>query len=104
MSIGLLEREVQLVRRVLVDHPVVERAMLFGSRAKGTHVPSSDVDLALYGDLSALEAERIRRELDELPLPYLFDVLAVSAVEHQGVRAHIERVGVPIYFAGAGGA
>ncbi|HTG45994.1 MAG TPA: nucleotidyltransferase domain-containing protein, partial [Verrucomicrobiae bacterium] len=30
-------------------HPEVTRVILFGSRAKGTHRPSSDVDLALTG-------------------------------------------------------
>lgn len=102
MTLGLAPPEMDLLRRVLVKHPRVERAVLFGSRAKGTHASSSDVDLALFGDLDPLEAERIRRELDELPLPYLFDVVAVPALAHAGLRAHIDRVGVPLYDAAAG--
>jgi predicted nucleotidyltransferase len=99
MIIGLSTHEADLLRGVLASHPAVERAVLFGSRAKGTHLPSSDVDLAVFGDLDQLEAERIRRELDELPLPYLFDVVAASTLGDPGVRAHIERVGVPVYTA-----
>ena len=63
-------------------HPEVDRATLFGSRAKGTHHERSDVDLALSGELGLLGAEAIAAELEELPL-----------------LEHIERVGVVIYAA-----
>jgi predicted nucleotidyltransferase len=41
----LSEREVGLIRGVLSRHPEVTGALLFGSRAKGTARPASDVDL-----------------------------------------------------------
>ena len=34
---------------VLRQHPEVERAVLFGSRAKGRARPNSDIDVALFG-------------------------------------------------------
>jgi predicted nucleotidyltransferase len=74
--------ELELVRSVLRLHPEVDRATLFGSRAKGTHHERSDVDLALSGELGLLGAEAIAAELEELPL-----------------LEHIERVGVVIYAA-----
>jgi predicted nucleotidyltransferase len=39
--------EWELVYSVLRQHPEVESATLFGSRAKGTHTPRSDVDLGV---------------------------------------------------------
>jgi predicted nucleotidyltransferase len=89
--------ELELVRSVLRHHPEVVSATLFGSRAKGTHTPRSDVDLALAGPLGALGAEAISAELEELPLPYRFDVHALAAITHAPLLAHIERVGVEIY-------
>lgn len=97
ITIGLDERELGLIRGVLQRHPEVTGALLFGSRAKGTSGPSSDVDLALLGLESDLRAESIASELDELPLPYHFDVKALSAVAHRPLREHIERVGIRIY-------
>jgi hypothetical protein len=41
-------------------------------------------------------AESIARELDELPMPYLFDVVPLSSVRHRPLREHIARVGVQI--------
>jgi uncharacterized protein len=86
--------------RVFRSHPNVEAVRVFGSRAKGTHAPQSDVDLALWGDVPTLEAEAIAAELDELPLPYRYDVRAFEAITLEPLREHIERVGVPIYRAG----
>ncbi|MFM8634471.1 MAG: nucleotidyltransferase domain-containing protein [Planctomycetia bacterium] len=93
----LNDRELELVREVFGRHPGVAAAILFGSRAKGTHTPRSDVDLAVTGDVTSLEAEAIAGELDELPLPYRFEVQPLNRITHAPLRDHIERVGVCIY-------
>ena len=89
--------ELELLRSVLRQHPEVVSATLFGSRAKGTHSDRSDVDLALAGSLGALGAEAIAAELEELPLPYRFDVHALAAITHAPLLEHIARVGMVIY-------
>jgi len=89
--------ELKLIQTVLARHPSLTGGILFGSRAKGTANPSSDIDLALEGVESALQAEAIASELDELPLPYRFDVKALSEIKHKPLRDHIERVGVRVY-------
>lgn len=96
----LMPRDLELVRSVLRQHPEIESAILFGSRAKGTHTPRSDVDLALAGPLGALGAEAIAAELEELPLPYRFDVHALATITHTPLLEHIERVGQVIYRSG----
>lgn len=93
----LSDHELALVRDVLGRHPRVSAAILFGSRAKGTHLPHSDVDLAVAGDLTPLEAETIAGELDELPLPYRFEVQPLARIAHRPLREHIDRVGICIY-------
>lgn len=87
----------ELVRSVLRCHPEVLAATLFGSRAKRTHHERSDVDLALSGDLDPLAAQAIAAELEDLPLPYRFDVHALAALASTPLREHIERVGIQIY-------
>ena len=89
--------EVALLEEVFRRHPEVTAVRLFGSRAKGTHTPHSDVDLALWGEIDALQAEAISAELDELPLPYRYDVKSFSGIELRSLREHIERVGLPLY-------
>lgn len=82
---------------VIRRHPRVSAAILYGSRAQGTHTARSDVDLALVGAVSPLEAEALAADLDELPLPYRFDVRALDHIDHPGLRARIERVGIVIH-------
>jgi predicted nucleotidyltransferase len=95
--IGLSVAEVDLICGVLRRHVEVTGALLFGSRAKGTSHQASDVDLALLGVEDPLLAAAIASELDELPLPYRFDVQAFAAIQNPPLREYIERVGVKIY-------
>jgi hypothetical protein len=56
----------------------------------------TELDVALSGNLEALAAAAIAAELEELPLPYRFDVQALELITHAPVLEHIERVGVVI--------
>jgi predicted nucleotidyltransferase len=87
----------EAMRAVLAAHPEVQGAVLFGSRAKGTSRPTSDIDLALEGDLSLRALARIAGELDDLPLPLRFDVQALARIDHPELRDHIARVGIRVY-------
>ena len=93
----LSQREVELIHVIFQRHPEITGVKIFGSRAKGTHSPHSDVDLAVSGKLNDLQVEAIAAELDELPLPYHFDVLAFDDIKYPPLREHIERVGLLLY-------
>jgi uncharacterized protein len=89
--------ELALLRQVFQRHPEITTVKLFGSRAKGTHAPSSDIDLALWGEVDELGAESIAAELDELPTAYKFDVKPYHLIKLRPLREHIERVGIIVY-------
>jgi predicted nucleotidyltransferase len=95
---GLNRQTVEHIQDVLAHFPAVRRAVLFGSRAKGTAKQGSDIDLALYGEgLDWHVLGRIKDELDNLLLPYTFSLLHHDARTDFEVAAHIARVGVPFY-------
>ena len=96
-SFGLKDLEQELIREVLRRHSEVAEAKIFGSRAKGNSQPASDIDLALWGNISASLVAAIAGELDELPLPYAFDVQAYDGIKHQPLREHIDRAGQNFY-------
>ncbi|TAG07123.1 MAG: nucleotidyltransferase domain-containing protein [Verrucomicrobia bacterium] len=89
--------ELDMVRSVFRHHPEVKNATLFGSRAKGTHCDRSDVDLVVAGDVEPLRAEAVASELDELPLPYRFEVQPLANIQYRPLLEHIKRVGIVIY-------
>jgi uncharacterized protein len=97
MSVALSPPEVAMMRSVFRIHGQVREVRLFGSRAKGVSTPRSDVDLALFGGLTPLQTEAIAAELDDLPLPYKYDVVSFERLRSEELRDHIRRAGVSIY-------
>jgi predicted nucleotidyltransferase len=95
---GLAPNTVLVIQEVFQKYPEVERAVLYGSRALGTFREGSDIDLTLFGsnlDLTLLQ--RIENELEDLNLPYKFDLSIFHQISHAGLIDHIARVGVVFY-------
>lgn len=98
MRYGLKQQTIESICAVLARHPAVEKAVLYGSRAKGNFKPGSDIDLTLCGpSLTSRELTVIADELDDLLLPYKIDLSMYEHLDHEGLRDHIERVGVDFY-------
>ncbi len=93
-NIGLSENATDLIKGVLRRHADITGAILYGSRAKGTASPASDIDLALEGITDPLRAAAIASELDELPLPYKFDVRALTAIRSENLLNEIRCSGI----------
>ncbi len=98
MNHGLSESTVERIRDVLADFPDVEKAVLYGSRAKGNHRPSSDIDLTLYGSaIGQSQLARIDAAIDDLLLPYKIDLSEMVSLTHPALLDHIRRVGMVFY-------
>lgn len=86
------------IREVLSRFPEVEKAVLYGSRAKGNARPGSDIDLTLFGSrLNQRKVGQIDDALDDLLLPYRFDLSIFDRITHSDLLDHIRRVGVALY-------
>jgi uncharacterized protein len=94
---GLSDRERRMICDVLRRHAEVQEAKIFGSRAKGNFRPNSDIDLALSGNIPLVTLASIAGELEDLPLPYFFDVEAYDSIRHEPLREHIDRAGKTFY-------
>lgn len=84
--------------RIFATFPRVEKVVLYGSRAKGTHKPSSDIDLTLFGpELTLRDQFRIEEALDDLLLPVKIDLSIFDKIDNPALKSHIERVGKVVY-------
>jgi len=98
MNHGLPDETTSAIRSVFARHPRVEKAVLYGSRAKGNYKNGSDIDLTLYGEgLDLNEQMDIAMELDDLLLPYMIDLSLFESLNHPELKEHIERVGQVFY-------
>jgi uncharacterized protein len=95
---GLPPTTLSVIRQILAEVPAVKKAVIYGSRAKGTHRPGSDIDLTLLGDALDLDTlGQIATRLEESTIPYQVDLSIFNHIEHAGLREHIERVGKVFY-------
>ncbi len=94
---GLRPEDLEQIRAVFRRHPEVREVRIFGSRATAQFEDSSDIDLALCGNLNPEIVGRIWTELDELPLPYAFDVEVYSTLRHPQLKRHIDETGKVLY-------
>ncbi len=98
MEFGLEEKIITKINNVFKKYPQVFEVILYGSRAKGNFKNGSDVDLVLIGnrlDLSLLY--KIRNEIDDLLLPYSFDISILNLITNENLLEHINRVGKIFY-------
>lgn len=98
MRFGLKEEVIHQINEVFAGFPQIEKAILYGSRAKGNFKLGSDIDLTLRGDgLTLPIINKILIELDDLLLPYTFDISNFKQIDNPDLIRHIERVGIVFY-------
>jgi predicted nucleotidyltransferase len=95
MTDGLKPTYRQAIIAMLSVNPRVERIVLFGSRATGNFTPSSDVDIALFGDqLSLSDQAALSENMAARPMPQQVDLLIFHRLENEQLREHIRSRGV----------
>lgn len=101
MKYGLSEAALRKILTVFHRHAEIDKVILYGSRAMGTAQEGSDIDITL---LAAPEQEinlgSVAADLDELNLPYLFDLSCFTDLENKELIEHIHHHGQVVYRVG----
>lgn len=98
MPFGLKENSIEQMISVFKKYAELEQVILYGSRAKGNFKNGSDIDLTLVGEQLNLKlTNKIENELDDLMLPYTFDVSIYNYINNSNLLEHIKRVGKVFY-------
>ena len=98
MTDGLKDKHRAAIVAAIAANDRVERAVLFGSRATGTNTATSDVDIALFGDLLTLTDQAyLAAALDEIPMAQSVDLLLYDSIQSRILREHIRRQGIEWY-------
>ena len=82
-----LAKVLEKVKNLCVKYQA-EEIILFGSRAKGTALERSDIDIAVSGvnDFDALE-----EEIEEIPTLYTVDLLNMDTCRNELILADIRK-------------
>ena len=91
---GLKQTTLEKIRSVFLRYPEIKKVILYGSRAKGNYKNGSDIDITIIGDnLSYKIIFKLQDDLDELYLPYTFDINIFQSIDNPDLIEHITRVG-----------
>lgn len=97
-DLGLDTQELQQMIDGFVKFDWLDEVILFGSRAKGTHREGSDIDLAIKGEkLTLAHHHELTEMLENLWLPYKFDIVLYEHIDEPALIDHIQRVGIKLY-------
>ncbi|TDE12500.1 nucleotidyltransferase domain-containing protein [Dyadobacter psychrotolerans] len=98
MIFGLKEAVVESIQSVFASFPQIEKAVLYGSRAKENYRNGSDIDLTLFGnDLNLSVINKIELKIDDLLLPYTFDISIFHQISNPDLIEHINQAGKIFY-------
>lgn len=76
----------------------VAEVILYGSRAKGTQRPGSDIDLTLTGKaLTTRWLMDLSAKIDDLLLPCEVDLSIFEHIDNPDLIDHIQRVGKVVF-------
>lgn len=94
----MTKEEIASIRAVFPKYQQVEEVLIYGSRALGNFKTASDIDLTLKGkDIDLSLQTKIEFDLDDLMLPYKFDISIYDKITNPEFLDHINRVGKEIY-------
>ena len=95
---GLPGHAVEKICGIFRDFPQIRRVVLYGSRALGPYLPGSDIDLSIEAEsLGLTELLSIENRIDDLLLPWKFDLSLLHQIDNPALLEHIRRVGVIFY-------
>lgn len=99
MNLGLKKSDLDYIINTIRKFPEINKAVIFGSRAKGNYKKGSDIDIAIFGEKVTFDiVSGLHSKLeDEGPLPYFIDIIDYIHLNHEKLREHIDRVGIIIY-------
>ena len=98
MKWGLTESDLQIIRGLLSQRREIQRAIIFGSRAKGNHKAGSDIDLALFGkNIDSKFLANLSECFYETDLPYTVDICDFSSLTHEDLKKHITECGEVLF-------
>lgn len=95
---GLSKDIFDKMNAVFRNYKEIKSVLLYGSRALGNFKPASDIDISIVGqEIDLTLQNEIEFALDDLMLPYKFDISIYNTVISPELIEHINRVGIQIY-------
>jgi len=95
---GLSILNYKQIHAVLSSFPDIKKVILYGSRARGDHKKTSDIDLTMIGEnLNSSTLAQVESAIDDLLLPYKVDISLFKDIDNVNLIHNINTQGVVFY-------
>ncbi|MGL5725156.1 nucleotidyltransferase family protein [Cetobacterium sp.] len=93
MNLGLKEREIDEIKVLYYLFPQINQIIIFGSRARGNYNRTSDIDIAITGQIDEI-IYKIRDYFEESNLLYTVDVVNYNSITDIEFKKNIDTEGI----------
>lgn len=90
-----IKKIIEEVIDICIQHAEIEEIILYGSRAKGTHLPKSDIDIALRGN--QIDIDDLSVQIEQIETLLGIDLVDVDHCKNELLRKEIEKDGIALY-------
>lgn len=98
MKFGLEQNIIDKLISVFEQNSKVDKAYIFGSRAKGNYRPDSDIDIAIKGqDITTDDIISMSVAFESKGINYKIDLINYHSIKEPDLKEHIDRVGIEFY-------
>ncbi len=98
MRFGLDDTVIEKLTKVFEANPKIDKAYIFGSRAKGNYRADSDIDIAIKGyEITLDDILKMSVAFEDVGITQKIDLLDYSEIKEPALVEHIDRVGIKFY-------
>ena len=99
LNLGISDKSFKIILDTLEKFSEIEKAVIFGSRAIGNDKPSSDIDIAIFGEnITDDILRKINVLLNEKEnIPYFVDIIDFNSIENNQLKEHILKKGKVLF-------
>ena len=96
---GLKEKTVKDIKQLLSKYEeVIDKAVVFGSRARGDYKRESDIDIAIFSNnITSSQLNMLRNDFDELDIIYKVDIVNFNKLTKAELKENILKDGIVIF-------
>jgi len=95
---GLKDSIIIKIKDVLLKYDEIEKALIFGSRARGDYKKTSDIDIAIFShNMTSSRINLLRNDFDDLDIIYTVDVVDFNKLSKEELKNNIINDGMVIY-------
>ncbi len=95
MDFGLSKEILNQIKKIVKENEKY-KFKIFGSRVKNNYKKTSDIDIAIFENVSQEDEYKIRNSFDLLDIVYKIDLVFINQNTKQELLGEIEKEGVEI--------